>query len=104
MPFRMVMLPPQNERSRELAKRIADAVRDATVIMAETPDEARREIAAADAAYGTLPSDILRHAQRLQWLQSPQAAPPAGYYPPQIIAHPGVVANLPGIFAARISA
>jgi phosphoglycerate dehydrogenase-like enzyme len=100
----MVMLPPQNDRSRELAKRIADAVRDATVIMAETPDEARREIAAADAAYGTLPSDILRHAQRLQWLQSPQAAPPAGYYHPELIAHPVVVTNLRGIFADRIPA
>src|SRR5918994_2253379 len=104
MPFRMVMLPPQNDRSRELAKRIADAVRDATVIMAETPDEARREIAAADAAYGTLPPDILRHAQRLRWLQSPQAAPPSGYYHPELIAHPVVVTNLRGIFADRIPA
>lgn len=100
----MVMLPPQTDRSRELARRIADAVSDATVIVAETPADAAREIATADAAYGTLPPDILRHAQRLRWLQSPQAAPPAGYYHPELVAHPVTVTNLRGIFADRIPA
>jgi phosphoglycerate dehydrogenase-like enzyme len=100
----MVMLPPQNDRSRELARRIAGAVRDATVIVAETPDDAKREIAHADAAYGTLPADILRHASHLRWLQSPQAAPPAGYYYPDLAAHPVTVTNLRGIFADRIPA
>lgn len=104
MPFRMVMLPPQGDRSRELARRIAGAVPDATIIVAETPGDAKREIATADAAYGTLPPDILRHAQRLRWLQSPQAAPPAGYYHPALIAHPVTVTNLRGIFADRIPA
>jgi phosphoglycerate dehydrogenase-like enzyme len=100
----MVMLPPQSDRSRELARRIAEAVREATVVVAETAGDATREIATADAAYGTLPPDILRHAQRLRWLQSPQAAPPSGYYHPELIAHPVVVTNLRGIFADRIPA
>jgi phosphoglycerate dehydrogenase-like enzyme len=100
----MVMLPPQTDRSRELARRIAAAVADATVVTAETPEDAKREIATADAAYGTLPPGILRHATRLRWLQSPQAAPAAGYYHPDLIAHPVVVTNLRGIFADRIPA
>jgi len=100
----MVMLPPQSDSSRALARHIADAVPDATVIVAETAEDAKREIAAADAAYGTLPADILRHAQRLRWLQSPQAAPPAGYYHPELIAHPVTVTNLRGIFADRVPA
>lgn len=104
MRFRMVILPPQSESSRALARRIVDSVPEATVFVAETPDEATREIATADAAYGTLPAAILRHAERLRWLQSPQAAPPAGYYHPDLIAHPLIVTNLRGIFADRVPA
>jgi phosphoglycerate dehydrogenase-like enzyme len=104
MRFRMVMLPPQNDRTRELARLIGEAVPDAEVVMADTSEAATREIATADAAYGTLPSEILRHAPRLRWLQAPQAAPPAGYYHPELVAHPVTVTNLRGIFADRIPA
>lgn len=102
MQFRFVMLPPQSDRTRALAKLIADAVPEATVVSADTKDDAKREIATADAAYGTLPPEILRQARRLRWLQAPQAAPPAGYYHPDLIAHPVTVTNLRGIFADRI--
>ena len=100
----MVILPPQSDSSRALARRIIASVPEATVVVAETPDDAKREIATADAAYGTLPADILRHAQCLRWLQSPQAAPPAGYYHPDLIVHPVIVTNLRGIFADRVPA
>ena len=102
MNFRFVVLPPQNERTRALAREIADAVPEATVIIADTPEDAMRKMAAADAAYGTLPAEILRKAEQLKWLQAPQAAPPAGYYYPALIAHPVTVTNLRGIFADRI--
>jgi hypothetical protein len=103
MRFRMVILPPPSESSRALARRLADSVPEATVIVAETSDDAKREIATADAAYGTLPAAILRHAERLRWLQSPRP-PPAGYYHPDLIAHPVIVTNLRGIFADRVPA
>jgi phosphoglycerate dehydrogenase-like enzyme len=102
MRFRLLMLPPQTDRTRELARLIADAVPEAMVATADTEEDAKREIATADAAYGTLPPEILRTAQRLQWLQAPQAAPPAGYYHPELIAHSVTVTNLRGIFADRI--
>jgi phosphoglycerate dehydrogenase-like enzyme len=104
MRFRLVMLPPQSESSRALVRRIVDSVPEATVVVAETPDDTKREIATADAAYGTLPAEILSCAGRLRWLQCPQAAPPAGYYHPDLVAHPVIVTNLRGIFADRVPA
>ena len=38
-------------------------------------------------------SDLLLKATKLRWLQAPQAAPPAGYYYPELIAHSVVVTN-----------
>jgi phosphoglycerate dehydrogenase-like enzyme len=104
MKFRLLILPPQTDRTRDLARLIANAVGEADVVAAETEGDAKREISTADAAYGTLPPQILRHATRLRWLQAPQAAPPAGYYHADLIAHPVTVTNLRGIFADRIPA
>jgi phosphoglycerate dehydrogenase-like enzyme len=104
MEFRLLILPPQTDRTRALARLIASAVPDVEVVTAETEEDAKREIAAADAAYGTIPPHLLRHATRLRWLQAPQAAPPAGYYHSDLIAHPVTVTNLRGIFADRIPA
>jgi phosphoglycerate dehydrogenase-like enzyme len=104
MSFRLVMLPPQDDRTRDLARRLGEAVPQATIVVAETCEDAKREIADADAAYGTLPADVLRCATRLQWLQAPQAAPPAGYYHDDLVRHPVTVTNLRGIFADRIPA
>ena len=55
MKFRLLLLPPQNDRTRALAQIIANAVPEANVVLAQTEEEAKREIATADAAYGTLP-------------------------------------------------
>ena len=104
MNFRLLVLPPQTDRTRALSKLIATAVPEANVVIAETEEDAKREIATADAAYGTLPPQILRLAGRLRWLQAPQAAPPAGYYHPELVAHPVKVTNLRGIFTDRIPA
>ncbi|PYM76138.1 MAG: D-2-hydroxyacid dehydrogenase, partial [Candidatus Rokuibacteriota bacterium] len=45
-----------------------------------------------------------RDAQRLRWLQAPQAAPPAGYYTSALIAHPVVVTNFREIYNDHIGA
>ena len=54
----------------------------------KTPARAEQAIATAEAAFGTIPPALLRQARRLRWLQAPQAAPPAGYDYPELIAHP----------------
>jgi phosphoglycerate dehydrogenase-like enzyme len=102
MAFKMLFLPPQSERSREMAERLAAAVPAAKVVVAESAAEAEREIGDAEAAFGNLPVGLLRRAERLVWLQAPAIAPPAGYYYPELCAHPVVVTNQRGIFNDRI--
>lgn len=100
----LLMLPPQTLVTRDWAKRIAEAQPTLRVIVAESETEAAGAIAQADAAFGTLPSALLRTALKLRWLQAPQAAPPAGWYTPELIAHPAVVTNFREIFNDHIGA
>jgi phosphoglycerate dehydrogenase-like enzyme len=102
--FKFVLLPPQSDTTRDWAKRLAEMVPEARVIVAEDADTAAREIVDAEAAFGWLGSDLLLKATRLRWLQAPQAAPPAGYYYPELIAHPVVVTNFREIFNDHIGA
>ena len=104
MPFSFVMLPPQSDLTRDWGRRLAAALPDVRVVVAEDEAQAAPAVAEADAAYGVLPRDLLAKAVRLRWLQSPQAAPPAGYYYPELIAHPVVVTNMREIYNDHIGA
>src|SRR5438067_681964 len=105
MAFKMVFLPAgQGERLKKLAGEVAAAVPEASVVVAETEADAEREIVGAEAAFGTISPAVLRRADKLRWLQAPAAAPAAGYYHAELIAHPVVVTNLRGIFNDRIPA
>ena len=104
MPATLVMLPPQRPVTREWAGRLAAALPELSIVTAETEAEAARAVVDAEAAFGTLPDALLGHARRLRWLQAPQAAPPAGYYTPALIAHPVVVTNFREIYNDHISA
>jgi phosphoglycerate dehydrogenase-like enzyme len=104
MPTTLLMLPPQSEKTRAWAARLNAAVPALTVVVAESDAEAQRAIADADAAYGTMPDALLGQAKRLRWLQAPQAAPPAGYYTPVLIAHPVAVTNFREIYNDLIGA
>ncbi len=103
MPTRFLMLPPQSEKTREWAAKLAAALPELEVVIAENESEAAA-IATAEAAFGTIPPELLRRAMRLRWLQAPQAAPPAGYYYPELIAHPVVVTNFREIYNDHIGA
>lgn len=104
MAFTFVFLPPQRDTTREWAARLARAVPEVRVVVAETEEDARREIAGADAAFGTIPPDVLGLAPRLRWLQAPAAAPPAGYYYPALVEHPVRITNFREIFNDHIAA
>src|SRR5499433_2998404 len=99
----IVMLPPQTATTRSWAARLAEAVPQLSVVVAEDPDQAARVLAEAEAAFGTLPASLLKHAAHLKWLQAPQAAPPAGFYYPELIAHPAVVTNFREIYNDHIA-
>src|SRR5258705_11718619 len=100
----LLMLPPQTATTRQWAKRLAAALPELQVMVAEDAAEAARMIGEADAAYGTLPRELTAHAARLRWLQAPQAAPPAGWYYPELIEHPVVVTNFREIYNDHIGA
>src|SRR5215831_12428053 len=100
----IVMLPPQTATTRSWAARLAEAVPHLSVVVAEDPDQAARMLAEAEAAFGTLPASLLKQATKLRWLQAPQAAPPAGFYYPELIAHPAVVTNFREIYNDHIGA
>ena len=103
MTFKLVFLPPQREIARTWAGRLTDTVPDVRVVVPETIEDARTEIVDADAAFGTIPSELLALAVKLRWLQAPAAAPAAGYYYPELVRHPVVVTNFRGIFNDHIA-
>ena len=99
-----LMLPAQTATTRAWASRLAAALPDLTVVVAEDEAHAARVVADADAAFGTMPGALLGRAAHLRWLQAPQAAPPAGYYYPELIAHSAVVTNFREIYNDHIGA
>jgi phosphoglycerate dehydrogenase-like enzyme len=104
MPTQFLMLPPQNPTTRDWGKRLATAVPELEVIVAEDMARAEQAIASAEGVFGTIPPTLLRRAARLCWLQAPQAAPPAGYYYPELIAHPVQITNFREIYSDHIGA
>jgi phosphoglycerate dehydrogenase-like enzyme len=72
--------------------------------VAEDTTEAARAIEGADGAFGSISPTLLVKARRLRWLQAPAAAPPAGYYFPELIAHPVTVTNMREIYNDHIGA
>ena len=104
MAFKFVMLPKVSEVERGWARRLASELPELNLVSCEDDAQAEREIADADGVLGTLSPALLGKARRLRWLQSRQAAPPAGYYFPELIAHPVTVTNMREIFNDHISA
>src|SRR5918996_4697417 len=104
MPPTLVMLPPHTATTRAWAARVAATLPALEVVVAEDEAEAARVLAGAEAAFGTLPPALVRAAGKLRWLQAPQAAPPAGYYTPELIAHPVVITNFREIYNDHIAA
>src|SRR5258705_5749544 len=104
MPRRLLMPPPQTATTRAWASRLKTALPEMRIVVAEGAADAARAVGEADAAFGTMPDALLKDAQRLRWLQAPQAAPPAGYYSSALIAHPVVVTNFREIYNDHIGA
>jgi phosphoglycerate dehydrogenase-like enzyme len=98
--FTLVLLPPA---LGEWAGRLADSVPGIRVVVPETADETMSALASADAAFGALPPELLRHAGRLRWLQAPRAAPPPDFYHPALIAHPVVVTNMRDTYTDHVA-
>ena len=103
MPFTFVVLPPQTQVTREWAERLRAEIPGMALILAEDEAAASAAIPQADGAFGRLNPQQLARATRLRWLQSPQIAPPAGYFFPELVEHPLVVTNMREIFSSSIT-
>ncbi len=104
MPTTFLMLPPQSETTREWARRLAEATPGLDIIAPETMEGAEQAIGHAEGAFGRIPPALLARADKLRWLQAPQAAPPAGFYYRELIAHPVVITNFREIYNDHIGA
>lgn len=98
-----VFLPPIDDDIRNWARRLAEALPELEVVIAENEADAARELVDADAAYGGVPPETLPTVERLRLLQNPFAGPPPGYYYPELAEHPVVVSNPRGIYSDHIA-
>jgi phosphoglycerate dehydrogenase-like enzyme len=98
------MLPPQTDAARDWFKRLQADVPALRVVAPADEAEALREIVDADACFGFLTPPLLAAAKQLRWLQAPFAAPPAGFYYPELIKHELVATNFREIYNDHIGA
>ncbi len=100
---KLVLMPPQNDRSREWESTLHERLPNYTIVLPETDEDALHEIVDADAAYGVVPPEALAVAKQLRWIQSAQAGPSAGYYYADLIEHQAVITNPRGVFNDHIA-
>ena len=100
---RFLMLPPADECTQPWAQALAAQVPDLDVLIAEDRAHALEWLPEAEGAFGTLDAELLAAAPRLRWLQAPMAAPAAGYFFPELVAHPVQVTNFRGIYNDHVA-
>jgi phosphoglycerate dehydrogenase-like enzyme len=98
-----VMLASDDAPTEDWARAVAEAAPGLHVQVAHDRAQALRLLPEADGAFGTLDPQLLAHAGKLAWLQAPQAAPPAGYFFPELVEHPVQVTNFRGIYNDHVA-
>ncbi len=101
--IKMVFVPPHPDALDGWLSKLTTAFPEVTFATPQSAAEAIVELGDADAAFGTLTAELLNAAKRLQWLQAPAAAPAAGFYFDELIAHDVRVTNFRGIYNDHIS-
>ncbi len=109
MTFKLVILEPRDPgavtpAARSWPDRIRELVPGVEVRYCTSAEQAGEAIVDADAAFGDIVPELFERAQELQWIQSPQAGPKAGYYHEGLVESDVVVTNMRGIFNDHISA
>ena len=100
---KFVFLPPQDDDRRMFAARLADTLAEYDVASPETDEEALEAVRDADAVYGWVSPEMLSVAEKLRWVQNPDAGPFYGYYYPELVEHPLTICNPRGIYFDHIS-
>lgn len=109
MTFKLVILEPRDPGAETPAARswpdkIREVVPGVEVRYCTSAEQAKEAIVDADAAFGDIVPKLFERAEKLQWIQSPQAGPKAGYYHEGLVQSDVVVTNMRGIFNDHISA
>jgi phosphoglycerate dehydrogenase-like enzyme len=99
----LLMMPPLSDQRRAWAVRLQETLPQYQVVVAEDEAAVRRAIVDADAVFGWVPPPLLPLATKLRWLQSPDAGPKAGFYYPELIAHPVTICNPRGVYNDHIA-
>jgi phosphoglycerate dehydrogenase-like enzyme len=97
--MKIVIHPPVEE---ERLDRIREAASGARVVNARDEDEARREIADADAFLGKITPHVLAAAGKLRWVQSFTASL-EHYMFPELVDHSCALTNMRGLFSDVIA-
>lgn len=97
--MKLVIHPPVEPERLRLVESAAGSMR---VVNAADADEARREIADADAFFGKITPELLAAAGQLRWVQSPTASL-EHYLFPELIEHPCRLSNMRGLFSDVIA-
>jgi phosphoglycerate dehydrogenase-like enzyme len=100
---KLVIMPPHGARRSDWAEKLAAALPEYTIATPADETAAAQELPDADAVFGWVPPHLLDKAPKLRWLQSPQIAPPAEFYYPELIEHPVTVTNPRGTFNDHIA-
>jgi phosphoglycerate dehydrogenase-like enzyme len=103
MSYKIVFLPPVNDRHRAWGKTVVEQVSDVDCAFAETREQALKELDNARAAFGTMDPGLLAAAPALEWLAAPAAGPRPGFYFPELVASNVIVTNQRGIYNDHIS-
>ncbi len=96
MSFKMVLLPP--DIGEGWPDKIRQAVPGAQVEAFKDAAAARDAIVEADAAYGTVPRELLARAGKLRWIAAPRAGLGGDWFYDELVKSPVVVTNLSGIY------
>lgn len=97
--MKLLIHPPVD--GERLAK-IQQTAGEMEVVNAESPDHALAAVEDADAFFGKITPELLGHAKRLRWVQSPTASL-EHYIFPELAEHPCQLTNMRGLFSDVIA-
>lgn len=104
MKTRLVMMPHVDAQVDDWAPALARQFSQLDIQIARSRDEALQHLPGSEAVFGILDAELLSVcADSLRWLQSPQAAPPPGFYFEELISHPVEVTNFRGIYNDHVA-
>ncbi|WP_018654971.1 D-2-hydroxyacid dehydrogenase [Actinomadura flavalba] len=100
----LVMVPPQDEETAGWPERLEAEVAGLRVVRPGSRQEAREQLAGAEAAFGEVGPELFAVAERLRWVQAPVAGPAPGFFHRGLVESDVVVTNMRDTYTDHVSA